>query len=308
MSIYTVVERSQLEGWLQNFDIGTLVDFQGIEAGVENTNYFVTTTQGEYVLTLVESVSAEKLPFILGFVDHLSGQGVAVAQPVPDHRGALFGSLNQKPAVFMKRLAGKPLDKPNQTQCEAIGQTLAQSHMAASQLPVQACVNIGHWCQALAEKVLTRLNAEHHAQLNAAVISANEIPWHTLPSGPVHGDLFPDNALFAGDALAGLIDFYHACSTAYLYDLAVTLNAWCYDEEKGQYDKDKADALLSHYQQTRRLTEEERHWLPEMQKVAALRFWLSRLRDQLFPKEGEFVTVKDPEGKRRLLTLMGSQS
>lgn len=304
MSIYTVVEQTQLETYLRNYELGTLIGFQGIEAGVENTNYFVSTSKGEYVLTLVESVSADKLPFILGFVAHLAERGLAVAQPILNNQGELFGTLNNRPAVFMSRLNGRPLDAPNQAQCSVIGNTLAASHLAADDLADDQYQHLYQWCSELSAKVLPKLDETDKHQLQEAVMAAGMIPWTQLPHGPIHADLFPDNALFDGDKLAGLIDFYHACSAPYLYDLAVTLNAWCYDEETQVYDQQKAELLLGSYQAQRPLNAEEKQWLPEMQKVAALRFWLSRLRDKLFPKDGELITVKDPNGKKELLTAL----
>ncbi|MDI3325465.1 homoserine kinase [Pontibacterium granulatum] len=304
MSIYTVVEPTQLETYLEQYSIGTLVSFQGIEAGVENTNYFVTTSEGEYVLTLVESVSADKLPFILGFVAHLAECQLDVAQPILNNQGELFGSLNDRPAVFMRRLNGGPLDTPNLTQCAVIGDTLAHSHQAASQLAADEYTHLYQWCSEVSARVLPKLDDTDKQLLQEAVMDAGMLPWTNLPTGPIHADLFPDNALFNGDALAGLIDFYHACSAPYLYDLAVTLNAWCYDEPTQTYDREKAATLLSSYQAIRTLDEEEHKWLHEMQKVAALRFWLSRLRDKLFPKDGELITVKDPNGKKGLLELL----
>ena len=301
MSIYTVVEHPQLEAYLEQYSMGSLVSFQGIEAGVENTNYFVTTSSGEFVLTLVESVTAEKLPFILGYVAHLSERNIAVAQPILNRQGELFGSLNERPAVFMRRLKGAPLDIPNQAQCSVIGHTLAASHQASAELAHDEYQHIYQWCSEVSARVLPELSDADKHLLQESVLAAGMIPWAHLPQGPIHADLFPDNALFDGDSLAGLIDFYHACSAPYLYDLAVTLNAWCYDEQQQHYDTDKASTLLSSYNAVRMLNEEEQQWLKAMQKVAALRFWLSRLRDKLFPKDGELITVKDPDGKKQLL-------
>lgn len=301
MSIYTVVERPQLAAYLEQYAIGSLISFQGIEAGVENTNYFVTTTGGEYVLTLVESVAAEKLPFILGYVAHLAEHNIAVAQPILNRQGKLFGSLNERPAVFMRRLNGAPLDTPNQRQCSVIGQTLAASHLASAELTTDQYQHIYQWCSDVSARVLPNLSDADKHLLQASVLAAGMIPWSHLPQGPIHADLFPDNALFKGDSLAGLIDFYHACSAPYLYDLAVTLNAWCYDEQQQHYDADKASTLLNSYNSVRMLNEEEQQCLKAMQKVAALRFWLSRLRDKLFPKDGELITVKEPNGKKQLL-------
>ncbi|MBY4675178.1 homoserine kinase [Marinobacterium arenosum] len=304
MSIYTPVERPELEAYLTHYQVGTLQDFRGIEAGVENTNYFVTTSAGEFVLTLVESVSADKLPFILGFVDHLASSGLACAQPIHLNDSALFGQLNNRPAVLMNRLSGAPLDTPTFNQCSTIGATLARSHQLAGELPVDQYVHLHQWCTETAAPILPLLDDADKDLLQHALMDAGQIPWTNLPQGPIHGDLFPDNALFDGERLSGLIDFYHSCSAPFLYDLAVTLNAWCYDEVSGQYDQTKADALLTRYQARRSLSDEEQQWLPAMQQVAALRFWLSRLRDKLFPKDGALVTVKDPAGKRGLLNLL----
>ncbi|MCV6588670.1 MAG: homoserine kinase [Marinobacterium sp.] len=304
MSIYTTVSREELEAYLLNYNVGTLESFKGIEAGVENTNYFVTTSSGEYVLTLVESVGQEKLPFILGFVDHLACNGLACAQPVHLNGGELFGELNDRPAVLMNRLNGGPLDVPTLTQCETIGKVQAQAHLLASQLPADQYTHLHQWCTETAAPIHAKLNHQQDTLLASALMAAGEIPWTNLPTGPVHADLFPDNALFNHEHIAGLIDFYHACSAPYIYDLCVTLNAWCYDEDSGQYNDDKANALLNAYQSVRPLNEEEQASLNAMQEVAALRFWLSRLRDKLFPKDGEFITVKDPAGKQSLLELL----
>lgn len=304
MSIYTVVEQPQLEAYLQHYTIGALISFKGIEAGVENTNYFVSTTQGEYVLTLVESVSPDTLPFILGFVAHLRQQGIAVAEPVSNRQGKLFGQLNGRPAVFMRRLQGTPLTTPNTRQCAVIGETLGNAHLASQTLPAGQYQHIYQWCSETGAQVLPKLDEPTRHFLQEAIMAAGTLPWGHLPSGPIHADLFPDNALFDGDSLAGLIDFYHACSAPYLYDLAVTLNAWCYDESSDYYCHARANTLLTAYEQRRPLSDEEKSWLGEMQKTAALRFWLSRLRDSLFPKQGALITVKDPEGKRRLLETL----
>jgi len=308
MSIYTVVSHEQLETYLLNYNVGTLVSFKGIEAGVENTNYFVTTSEGEFVLTLVESVGNEKLPFILGFVDHLALSNLACAQPIHLNNGDLFGELNERAAVLMKRLNGGPLEVPTVGQCETIGKVQAQAHLLASELPADNYTHLHQWCVETAAPLHEKLNEAQEALLQQALMAAGEIPWTNLPTGPVHADLFPDNALFDGEQIAGLIDFYHACSAPYIYDLCVTLNAWCYDEDAKQYDQQKADALLAAYQSVRPLNEEEQAQLPAMQQVAALRFWLSRLRDKLFPKEGEFITVKDPAGKQGLLELLHSKA
>jgi len=301
MSVYTAVSFSELQTYLLNYTIGELQSYKGISAGVENSNFFVDTDQGRFVLTLVESVPQEKLPFILGLVDHLAGNGLACAQPIHLNNGDLFGVLNNKPAVLMNCLEGAPLEQPNLVQAKTIGSTLAQFHQLSAELALDEYSHIPQWCAELAARVLPKLDHNQQHLLQNSLMEAGNMDWTTLPSGPVHADLFPDNAMFAGDRLTGLIDFYHACSTPYLYDLSVTLNAWCFDESSNQFDNQKAQQLLQMYQEIRPLDSMEIDLLPAMMKTAALRFWLSRLRDIHFPTAGEDVTQKDPAGKQALL-------
>ncbi|MBN0988239.1 homoserine kinase [Amphritea pacifica] len=304
MSVYTPVTREQLESYLQQYNVGKLIDFQGIEAGVENTNYFVTTTEGPFVLTLVESISSDQLPFILDYIEHLTQHGVACAEPIHLNDQRLSGQLNDRPAVLMSRLAGSPLQTPNDQQASVIGVTLAQMHQLAEQLENKHAIDIHQWCSDLGAKLMPHLAEDEQQSLHYNLMDSGEIPWESLPAGPVHADLFPDNALFEGDKLCGLIDFYHACSAPYLYDLCVTLNAWCYDERTSEYDFNKALLMLDSYQSVRPLNSDEQRSFSTMLQVAAMRFWLSRLRDIHFRKEGEVVTRKDPQGKLQLLKLL----
>lgn len=305
MSVYTPVTREQLEGYLQQYSVGQLIDFQGIEAGVENTNYFVTTDEASFVLTLVESVSTAQLPFILDYIEHLTGNGVACASPIHLNSGELYGELNDRPAVLMSRLKGAPLDNPNDQQASIIGLTLAKMHRLADSLSPAQAIHIHQWCADLGDKLVPHLPEEEQQILQYNLQDTGQIAWDTLPSGPIHADLFPDNALFEGDQLCGLIDFYHACSAPYLYDLCITLNAWCYDESSATYDFNKALLILDSYQSIRPLNSDEQRSFSRMLQVAAMRFWLSRLRDVHFRKEGEVVTRKDPAGKLQLLKLLG---
>lgn len=306
MSVYTTVSRQELQAYLSLYSVGELESFQGISAGVENTNYFVNTTEGAYVLTLVESVDEAQLPFILGLVDHLAKYNLPCAEPVHLTDGRSYGILNKRPAVLMQKLDGTPLTEPNLVQTAVIGETLARFHQLSSQLGRDEYLHVPQWCSELASRVFPELNKAQQHLLQEALMEAGEIDWTTLPSGPVHADLFPDNAMFNGDKLTGLIDFYHACTTPYLYDLCVTLNAWCFCEKTGVYDERKAQRLLQHYQEIRPLDPMEAELLQVMMRVAALRFWLSRLRDYHFPAEGEQITVKNPLGKETLLRYLQS--
>lgn len=308
MSVYTPVSHNELAQHLEHYCVGQLISYKGISAGVENSNFFVDTDQGRYVLTLVESVPAEKLPFILGLVDHLASLGLPCAQPIHLNSGELFTTLNNRPAVLMGCLQGKPLETPNNQQVKVIGKTLAQFHQLSSQLDVEAYVHIPQWCTELGARLFNHLDGEQQTLLQSSLMEAGEIDWTMLPSGPVHADLFPDNAMFVDDKLSGLIDFYHACSTPYLYDLCVTLNAWCFNEKDNQFDSQKAQKLLNQYQEIRPLDPMEEELLPVMMRIAALRFWLSRLRDYHFPQSGEQITQKSPMGKQHLLKLLNTPS
>lgn len=306
MSVYTSVSQAELSLYLQNYDVGTLHGFEGISAGVENSNFFVYTDKGNFVLTLVESVGNEKLPFILNLIDYLGCNGLPCAHPIHLNNGQLYGELKQKPAVLANCLQGQPLQKPNTQQTAEIGKTLANFHLLTSSMEMEQYSHIPQWCLELAARLFEKLSKQQQSLLKSALMQAGDIDWTTLPSGPVHADLFPDNAMFVNDKLSGLIDFYHACSTPYLYDLCVTLNAWCFDEHTAQFDLEKAKVLLRHYQASRPLDPMESSLLPTMMRTAALRFWLSRLRDYHFPASGEQVTQKAPEGKEKLLiTLEG---
>ena len=309
MSVFTPVSREQLENYLQHYSVGELIHYQGITAGVENTNFFVSTSEGEYVLTLVESVDSGQLPFILNFIEHLSENSIACATPVHLRDGSIIGELNQRPAVLMSKLNGFPLDNPGDQQSSIIGLTLARMHQLAEQLPPTQQTDIFQWCSELGDRLMPHLTDKEQQTLQFNLTGAGTIDWPALPAGPVHADLFPDNAMFDGDKLCGIIDFYHATSAPFLYDLCVTLNAWCYDEITLQYDFNKALLILDSYQSIRPLNSAEQKSFSLMLQAAAMRFWLSRLRDIHFQKQGEVVTRKDPQAKLQLLELLGeSQS
>lgn len=306
MSVFTSVSQSELMNYLTNYDVGDLENYEGISAGVENSNFFVNTDQGQFVLTLVESVEAERLPFILGLVDYLSENGLACAQPIHLNNGELFGTLNYKPAVLMQRLEGEPVHSPNKQQATVIGKALAKFHQLSSALDKEHYTHIPQWCSELASTLYPKLEKQQQTLIQTTLLEAGDMDWTTLPSGPVHADLFPDNAMFAEDKLTGLIDFYHSCSAPYLYDLCVTLNAWCYDELSSEFDDKQAQVLLDAYQEVRPLDPMEAEYLPTMMRTAALRFWLSRLRDYHFPTSGEQVTQKSPKGKESLLNFLSN--
>ncbi|MEW5839021.1 MAG: homoserine kinase [Pseudomonadota bacterium] len=303
MSVYTRVERPQLEAFLAAFNAGQLVEYTGISAGIENTNYFVTTDQGRYVLTLFEQLSADELPFFLNLMAHLAEHGVPTAHPLANRSGSYLDELCAKPAALVQRLHGSTLDQPQVGHCAAIGQALAEFHLAGQSYPLERANPRGpHWWREAVTRLQGRLDAHSAAQLDAEIAFQFAHRRDNLPRGVIHADLFRDNALFDGEKLSGIIDLYYACNDALLYDLAVTVNDWCVNEQR-ELDASRTHALLAAYMQVRPLTVEERAAWPVMLRAAALRFWLSRLLDLHFPREGELTHTKDPQAFARLLVF-----
>ena len=301
MSVYTRIERHELEGFLRGYSVGALVDFSGISAGIENTNYFVTTRQGSYVLTLFETLSAEQLPYFLDLMAHLADHGVPCAHPVGDLQAHYLRTLKDKPTALVQRLSGSNVEHPSTAQCAAVGHALGQMHVAGLSFQGRRAPDRGPaWRAATARKVLPRLSTEHAELLKDELTFQAQHSGLALPQGVIHADLFRDNVLFTGAQLTGIIDFYYACNDALLYDLAVTVNDWC-SAADGALQPEQSGALLTAYRQQRPLQPEEHPAWPVTLRAAALRFWLSRLHDLHFPRPGEMTHTKDPEVFRHIL-------
>ncbi len=301
MSVYTRVEQDQLESFLENYTLGTLRSFQGISEGIENTNYFVTTTKGEYVLTLFETLTAEELPFFLNLMAFLAKQGVPSASPMADKRGDFLRQLSGKPAALVQRLSGRGVRHPNEVQCAALGQALGRLHRVGLDFKPQRKNSRGaDWWPEVAARVMPKLSVDDQQLLQDEMAYQASQSREGLPRGVIHADLFCDNALFNGDQLSGIIDFYYACSDYLLYDLAVTVNDWC-KKSDGSLDEKRTQALLAHYHQEQPLTAQDQQLWPVMLRAGALRFWLSRLQDQQFPRPGEMTHIKDPKEYGRIL-------
>ena len=300
MSVYTTIELQELEAFLLAYDLGALVEYRGISDGVENTNYFVTTTGGRYVLTLFESIGFDDLPYYLDLMAFLAEHGVPSAHPLPDRQGAYLRTLKSRPAALVQRLPGVSVTDPNLEQCRAIGEALGHLHVEGLTFAGQRDHTRGpHWRRKTAEQLLPFLNAEDAALLQDELKFQAQFTRSGLPWGVIHADLFLDNALFSGDRLTGIIDFYYACNSVLLYDLAVTVNDWCFRDNA--LDADKTLAILSAYHASRPLQANEHANWPAMLRVAALRFWLSRLQDQFFPRPGALTQIKDPNEFKRIL-------
>ncbi|SMC21465.1 homoserine kinase [Andreprevotia lacus DSM 23236] len=302
MSVFTTVTPEDLAPFLKRYAIGTLVELKGIAAGITNTNYFVTTTHGRYVLTLFETLQAEELPFYVNLLAHLAHHGIASAAPIANFDDQYIDTLNGRPTLLVNCLPGRVVDSPNAQQCAQVGEMLAQMHLAAQSYSGRMDNPRGlAWWTATAESVYDQMPAAEVQQLREQLALQAQTDYSHLPAGIVHADLFRDNALLDGDKVGGFIDFYYACNDVLLYDVAITLNDWCVTED-GDIDAQRARAFLAAYQSVRPLTVEEKAAWPLMLRAAALRFWASRLLDFHKPAAGELTFAKDPGHFQRVLS------
>ncbi|AIQ92730.1 homoserine kinase [Methylobacterium oryzae CBMB20] len=307
VAVYTEVSDAALADFLSAYAIGSLLSFKGIAEGVENSNFFLHTTQGSYILTLYEKrVREQDLPFFIGLMEHLSARGLACPQPVRDRAGQALGQLCGRPAAIVSFLEGVSVKTPGVEHCRALGRALAELHAAGRDFPMvrENNLSVSAWrplfaqAEDQADSVEPGLAARTRSDL--AVLEAH---WpRNLPSGVIHADLFTDNVFFIGDALSGLIDFYFACTDAFAYDLAVCLNAWCFEAD-GTFHRDMAAGLIAGYEAVRPLESAEVAALPILCRGAALRFMLTRLVDWLNVPPGALVKPKDPREFDRRLTF-----
>ena len=301
MSVFTTVTPDQLGVWLKNYDLGTLVELKGIAAGIENTNYFVTTTGGRYVLTLFEKLSARELPFYLDLMAHLAQRGVPCPAPIANLGGSTLGELNGKPASLVTRLNGKDLLYPTAADCAKVGAVLARIHIAGQNYTAHMDNPRGPaWWRAVSPKLLPFLGAEDAALLREEVAWQDTHQAAALPRGAIHADLFRDNVLFDHHEVAGVIDFYFACTDALAYEVAIAVNDWCHQPDS-RLDRARTTALLAGYHALRPFTAAERGAWRTLLRAAALRFWVSRLYDFHLPRAGELTHAKDPRHFQRLL-------
>jgi homoserine kinase type II len=302
MAVFTSVSEAELTAWLGDYSLGQLLELQPIASGIENTNYFITTSNGRFVLTLFEKLSADELPFYLNLMAHLARHGIPCPAPVSNRRSQFLGSLNGKPACIVSRLNGKSTTAPNENQCAAIGAILAQMHIAGQSFSqVMPNPRGAAWRNATAPQVRPFLDAIQATLLDSEVTLHARQDWSQLPQGVIHADLFRDNVLLDGEQVGGLIDFYFACSDALLYDVAITVNDWCM-KDGGVLDMARTHAFLRAYHAVRPLTESEREAWPLILRAAALRFWLSRLYDKHLPRDGELIHAHDPRHFERILS------
>ncbi|MBS0390819.1 MAG: homoserine kinase [Proteobacteria bacterium] len=306
MAVFTEVSDKEAHELLRRLQLGQLIALRGIEGGIENTNYFLTSDQGEYVLTLFERLTAEQLPFYLHLMHHLAHAGIPVPDPQADAHGEILHQVAGKPAALATKLRGKSQLAPQAAHCTAVGAMLARMHLAGRDYERQQPNLRGlPWWNETVPVVLPHVGAEQAALLTSELAYQNHVAagsaYAALPRGPIHADLFRDNVMFEGDELTGCFDFYFAGVDTFLFDLAVCLNDWCIDLPTGRHDAARAAALLAAYQAVRPLTGAERELLPAMLRAGALRFWISRLWDFYLPREASMLKAHDPTHFERVL-------
>lgn len=305
MSVFTTVTADELRDWLKNYSIGHLVSLEGIPAGIENTNYFVDTSHGRYVLTVFEKLTRTELPFYVHLMAHLARHGIPCPAPIADRDNEYLGTIHGKPAMLATRLAGRSQMEPGAAHCAAIGGMLATMHVAGQSYGRRFDNPRGYgWWLETAPKLLGFLADDERALLETEIAFQREAReqglCRDLPFGVVHADLFRDNCLMDGERIGGIIDFYFAGDDYLLFDLAVTLNDWCSDAS-GELVANRADALMKAYHAERPLSDAEHRAWPAMLRGAALRFWMSRLYDFHMPRGGEMVHTHDPARFRDVL-------
>ncbi|MBO9688897.1 homoserine kinase [Roseateles chitosanitabidus] len=312
MAVFTDVSTGQAQALLDTLDLGELQSLRGIPAGIENTNYFVTTARGgqthDYVLTVFERLSFEQLPFYLELMRHLARKGVPVPAPQPDAHDRILHRIGDKPAAVVDKLRGGHQLAPDQFHCEQVGAGLARMHLAGQDFPLHQDNLRGlAWWRETVPVVLPYL-APAQAELLSAELAFQEhlAPGAAaLPRGPVHADLFRDNVMFEGlpgrEMLSGFFDFYFAGVDSFLFDLCVCLNDWCIDLDSGRLDEQRAAAFVRAYESVRPLSGAEHRLMPGLLRAAALRFWISRLWDFHLPREASLLKPHDPTHFERVL-------
>ena len=305
MAVYTTIDEDQLDTLLAGFDIGRIIALKGIAEGVENSNYFLLTDRGRYILTIYERrVDPDDLPFFLQLMDHLAGNGVCCPVPVKDRDGNALQSIAGKPAAIISFLDGRSPRALTPARCRALGMALADFHASGRGFGLERrnALSVDSWRGLFSQSQASPKGVEPGlADEIAAELDHLERAWpRHLESGVIHADLFPDNVFFDRDRVTGIIDFYFACNDLLAYDVAICINAWCF-EASGEFNITKSRALLDGYRSLRPMPPEEIEAIPVLARGGALRFALTRLYDWLNQVEGALVRPKDPnEYLRRL--------
>jgi len=301
MSVFTRPSAEAAAAWLETYALGALQTLEDIAEGVQNSNFYLNTTAGQYVLTIFEQAGSDEIDFHVRLMTHLASCGIPCPAPLANRRHQYVTELAGKPAVLVSRLSGNAVRTPTCAQCAAVGALLADLHLAAATCPSP----LRHerdtaWCALVAAQIMAQLAADEARLLDDEIRHQQRCRPHDLPRGVIHADLFRDNVLFLEDRVSGVLDFYFAGVDDLLFDLAVTVNDWC-TTNSGTMDGERSAVLLAAYDVRRPLLPRERAAWPTLLRAAALRFWLSRLQDLHRPRPGNLVMQRDPEAYREIL-------
>lgn len=310
MAVYTEVAQTEAQEFIKSLNLGEISNLHGITAGIENTNYFVTTERGEYVLTLFERLSFEQLPYYLYLMQHLAKGGLSVPSPQPNAKGEILHRLAGKPCAVVNRLKGASDLSPSLEHCKTVGTKLARMHLIGQNFEMQQGNLRGlAWWNETVPVVLPYLNVEQSKLIQNELAAQNQLAQNSLyaklPQGPIHADLFRDNVLFSrsdkDEQVCAFFDFYFAANDTWLFDICVCLNDWCIDHATGKPNPEKEQAFLAGYESVRPLTAEEKALMPAVLRGAALRFWISRLWDFYLPRAASQLKAHDPTHFERVL-------
>lgn len=301
MSVYTPIQQHELEELLSPFSLSDVESFRGIEAGVQNSNFFVTTKDGEYILTIFETLASEELPFFIALTNHISKHGVVCPAPIKDSRGVALHTFEGKPVLLLPKFPGHIIERPKPKHIVAIATALAKMHVASAQFNEHRINPHGpdSWA-GKADELKPHLKRDESIILQEELNHCQQLDWESYPKGIIHADLFRDNALFEHDELAGIIDFYDACDGALAFDLAICINAWCFDEQTIQ-NHQLTELFINTYQQFRPLTEHEKQDWASISRAAALRWWLSRLKNTYSQRHSELANFQDPDEMKHII-------
>ena len=301
MAVYTSINSSDLNDWIEKFNFKDLVNFKGISSGVTNSNYLIQMAHSNYILTIFEHNNIEELPFYIDLMTYLAKENFLCPRPIENKNGQALGLLKEKPALMVSFLDGKEKVIRSPKSCYLVGQYLAKLHLTANNFSQLNKNTRGlDWVSDMYLNLKKYLSLEDQGILELEINYHKEMDKVELPEGIIHGDLFKDNVLFLNDKVSGFIDFYYACNEKFIYDIAIAINDWCIDQD-GQINKSMFLEFIKGYQSERKLTDNEQEYLNVALRLAALRFWLSRLEDFYNAKEGEITSIKDPKHFKDIL-------
>jgi len=301
MAVYTSINSSDLSEWFKKFNIKNFVDFKGISSGVTNSNYVIFMPHSNYILTIFEHNSIEELPFYVELMTYLAKENFLCPRPIEDNSGQALGLLKDKPALMVSFLDGKEISIRDSKSCYLVGKYLARLHLTTNNFP-QSNKNTRSlgWISDMYLNLKENLSLEERSIIELEINYHKKIDKIELPEGIIHGDLFRDNVLFFNDKVSGFIDFYYSCNERFIYDLAIAINDWCIDDD-GKINTSMCSGFIKGYQSERMLTDNENHYFNSALRLAALRFWLSRLEDFYNVKKGEITSIKDPNHFKNIL-------